>query len=91
MELGLDGKVCVVTAASKGIGYAIAAELLREGAHVVICSRDRERVAQAAAKLEEETGRPVALAIAADVSSLRRFTGCRPRWKTVSTGCTPWC
>lgn len=68
MELGLDGKVCVVTAASKGIGYAIAAELLREGAHVVICSRDRERVAQAAAKLEEETGRPVALAIAAEVS-----------------------
>ncbi|HEY8342966.1 MAG TPA: SDR family oxidoreductase [Calditerricola sp.] len=68
MELGFDGKVCVVTAASRGIGYAIAAELLREGAHVVICSRDRERVAQAAANLEEETGRPIALALEADVS-----------------------
>ncbi|GAB6935388.1 SDR family oxidoreductase [Calditerricola yamamurae] len=68
MELGLHDKVCVVTAASKGIGYAIAAELLREGAYVVICSRDRERIARAAATLEAETGRPVALALEADVS-----------------------
>jgi ribitol 2-dehydrogenase len=47
----LDGKVAVVTGASTGIGRAVAQELLRRGAAVVIAARTRERVEEAAAAL----------------------------------------
>jgi 3-oxoacyl-[acyl-carrier protein] reductase len=40
MDLGLSGRVALVTGASKGIGRAIAAELVAEGAKVGISSRD---------------------------------------------------
>lgn len=56
MELNLTGKVALVTAASRGIGKAIATELSREGARVVICSRDEERVETAAREIKKETG-----------------------------------
>ena len=40
MDLGLAGRRAVVTGGSKGLGQAIAAELLAEGAAVAICSRN---------------------------------------------------
>ncbi|MGH9967505.1 MAG: SDR family NAD(P)-dependent oxidoreductase [Pyrinomonadaceae bacterium] len=40
MDFGLKGRVALVAAASKGIGYAAARELAREGARVFLCSRD---------------------------------------------------
>jgi NAD(P)-dependent dehydrogenase (short-subunit alcohol dehydrogenase family) len=42
MELGLDGKVAIVTGGSKGIGRATALGLLAEGASVIICARGTE-------------------------------------------------
>jgi 3-oxoacyl-[acyl-carrier protein] reductase len=51
MELGLEGKVALVTGASKGIGRAIAAELAAEGARVAISSRSREKIDAAAAEM----------------------------------------
>jgi len=51
MDLGLEGKVALVTGASKGIGRAIAAELVAEGARVAVSSRSRERIEEAAAEL----------------------------------------
>jgi 3-oxoacyl-[acyl-carrier protein] reductase len=66
MELGLRGKVALVTAASKGIGRAIAEELAAEGADVVICARGKAALDEAVEALE---GRGVrALGIAADAA-----------------------
>ena len=53
MELGLTGRQAIVTGGSKGLGKAIAAELLAEGASVAICSRHADELAAAAAELRE--------------------------------------
>jgi 3-oxoacyl-[acyl-carrier protein] reductase len=46
LDLGLEGKVALVTAASKGLGRAVATELAREGASVVISSRDEDALSK---------------------------------------------
>lgn len=51
MDLGLKGKACVVTGASKGIGLAIARGLAAEGAHVAICARQDGPLREAEAAL----------------------------------------
>ena len=51
MDLGLTGRRAVVTGGSKGLGKAIAAELLAEGAAVAICSRHEDELDQTAAEL----------------------------------------
>ena len=48
MKLGLEGKRALVTAASKGLGYAVAEALLAEGCRVAICSSNEGRVQAAA-------------------------------------------
>src|SRR4051812_930903 len=48
MDLGLDGKVCVVTGASRGIGLEIGRSLCAEGAQVLFVGRDAEALVQAA-------------------------------------------
>ena len=53
MDLGLRGKVVLVTAASKGLGYAVAKEMLAEGAHVAISSRSEESIKKAAEELSQ--------------------------------------
>ena len=57
MDLGLNGKVALVTAGSKGLGKAIALELAREGAIVAIASRSAEELQRAATEIVEATGR----------------------------------
>ncbi len=68
MDLGLKDRVAIVAAASRGIGYAAALELAREGARVFLCSRNEEHASQAAEKIHKETGANVA-GIAADVTN----------------------
>ncbi len=67
MDLGIRDRVALVAAASRGIGYASALELAREGARVFLCSRDEERATQAAAKIAAETGARVS-GVRADVT-----------------------
>ncbi|MBV9210955.1 MAG: SDR family oxidoreductase [Acidobacteria bacterium] len=59
MDLGLRERVALVAAASRGIGFAAARELAREGARVFLCSRDEERAKEAAEKIRAETGADV--------------------------------
>ena len=56
MDLGLSGKVAVVTGGSVGIGLGVARAFAREGAHVVIAARDSDRVVGAARAITEEFG-----------------------------------
>ena len=75
MDLGLRGKVALVSAASQGIGKAIAKELSSEGAQVAICARSEETLFRAKAEIEKSFGNAVT-AIVADVSradDVRRF------------------
>ena len=53
MELGLTGRQAIVTGGSKGLGKAIAAELLAEGAAVAICSRHADELEETAAELRK--------------------------------------
>jgi 3-oxoacyl-[acyl-carrier protein] reductase len=77
MDLGLAGKVAIVTGASRGLGFASARALLAEGARVVICGRTRAPLDQAAQDLVA-SGNPDMLAVQADVSretDLQRLVG----------------
>jgi 3-oxoacyl-[acyl-carrier protein] reductase len=51
MDLGLGGKVALVTGASRGIGFGIARALTGEGARVAVSSTSRERIDAAAAEI----------------------------------------
>jgi 3-oxoacyl-[acyl-carrier protein] reductase len=55
MDLGIAGRVALVTAASKGLGLATARALAEEGAKVVICARGEEALAAAEAQLATHT------------------------------------
>lgn len=75
MDLGLEGKVAMVAAASRGLGRAAAETFAREGCQVSICSRT-EDIRETARAIESSTGRAV-LAVQADVSKaddVKRFT-----------------
>ena len=52
MELGLEGKVALVTGGSKGVGRGVADALAAEGCHVCICSRNEEEVRRAAGEIQ---------------------------------------
>jgi NAD(P)-dependent dehydrogenase (short-subunit alcohol dehydrogenase family) len=67
MDLGLKGKVAVITGASDGIGRAAARIFAREGAHVAICARGKERLQAVVDEIEKSGGK--AWGMAADMST----------------------
>ena len=56
MKLGLEGKIALVAAASRGLGRAVAEELAREGTHLVLCARGADALRETAESIRAETG-----------------------------------
>lgn len=73
MDLGLEGKVAVITGGSEGIGRGIASRFLEEGAKVAICARRDDVLQQAAEELRALTDGDV-LAVPADVTKPETLT-----------------
>ena len=69
MELGISGKVAIVTGGSQGIGKAIATQLAAEGVRTVIAARKVENLKRAAAEIASATKGEV-LPVQADVANL---------------------
>lgn len=67
MDLGIKGRVAMVAAASKGIGFGVASALAKEGCRVSICARDAGALETARGKLLEESPQARLLAHACDV------------------------
>ena len=66
MDLGLDGKVALVTGGSEGIGKVAARRLAQEGVRVVICARRADVLERAASEITQDGGQ--VLAVPADVT-----------------------
>src|SRR5438045_1202936 len=69
MDFGLKGKTAIVSAASKGLGRAIAMELASEGASVLICARGKDALEQARDEIAQRTSAKV-YSVVADVATL---------------------
>lgn len=67
MDLGLKGKVALVAASSKGLGFAVAEELATEGSQLIMNGRGEESLERASSSITERFGVEV-LAVAGDVS-----------------------
>lgn len=68
MDLGLDGKVAVITGASTGIGLGVARALAREGANVILAARGEDKLKAATNTVSADFGVET-LGVAADVST----------------------
>ena len=65
----MEGKTCLITGGSDGIGYVAARELARMGATVVVASRNATKTATAVARIIGETGNRAVRYLLADLSS----------------------
>jgi len=85
MDLHLSDKVVLITGGTDGLGAALAARLVEEGARVAVCGRDSGRLAATEQRLRDAGGD--ALAVQADVTrpaDLERFVGAAvARWGRV--------
>jgi 3-oxoacyl-[acyl-carrier protein] reductase len=70
MDLGIAGRRAAVAASSKGLGFGVAQALANEGVRVAICGRDKDTIADAAARIGGDT-----VPIVADVSNISGAQG----------------
>lgn len=69
MDLGLKGRTALVCGASKGLGYACAEALAREGVEVTLVARDAKTLANAAERLSQSVGCAAPAFVAADLAT----------------------
>jgi 3-oxoacyl-[acyl-carrier protein] reductase len=75
MNLGLRGRIAIVCASSQGLGRAAATALAREGASLVMCSRDKGRIGEAAAAVQQVAAKGAEVVpIVADMSAAADIT-----------------
>ena len=70
MDLGINGRVAIITGGSEGIGRATALRLAHEGARVAICARRESILEETAAEIRKQTGGEV-LPVVTDVSKFQ--------------------
>jgi NAD(P)-dependent dehydrogenase (short-subunit alcohol dehydrogenase family) len=82
----MEGKICLITGATSGIGLVSARELARQGASLVLVGRNSAKCEAVTAQIRAETGNPQVEALVADVASqeqvrelARRFRERHPR------------
>lgn len=68
MDLKLTNKTAIVTAASRGLGKAIATELAREGAHVFLSSRNEQTLHQTVENIKTKTNNPQVSYVTCDLT-----------------------
>ena len=73
MDMGLQGRVAIVTGGSQGIGKAAAASLVREGANVAICARTQATLDSAAEEIRA-AGDGEVLTIQCDITDPAQIT-----------------
>ncbi len=73
VDLGLHNKNVIVTAGSKGLGFATALEFVKEGALVTIASRDEAAIQEAKLKIEKETGKRSVEALVCDMTKAEQI------------------
>ena len=71
MDNPMQGKICLVTGGSDGIGYAASRELARMGARMVIVGRNAAKTEAAVRQIIADTGNPSVECLLADLSSQR--------------------
>ncbi len=70
MDLGLAGKVAIVTGSSRGLGLASAISLANEGCHVTLCARGADQLRRAEGEVAARCGDPTrVLAVRADMAT----------------------
>ena len=74
----MDGKICVITGATSGVGYQAAKRLAEGGAHIVMVCRNREKAQKVQAELVHAYGSRVDIVIA-DFQKLARSAAPQPR------------
>src|SRR2546421_7187914 len=85
MDLGLAGRACIVTGATRGIGLATARTLCVEGARVLVVGRDEARAESAASEAAAEGGEaaPLALDVTDGDAGDAVLEACRERFGAV--------